>query len=354
MKRISYLILIVVFAAGIFLLLHFYDAYTADVTTPLSSSTAPTVFTIKDGQTVDEIGTNLQKSHLIRSLTAFKIYVRLHNVSSKLQAGIYKIHQNWNMQQVIAALEQGSFYKLVVIPSGTRKEEVSSIIEATLSQNNSDKQFSVDAFTNDINTPSKFAASYPFLQYIPQGKGMEGFLYNGNYLMADDTTADDAVKTLLSSFDQQVMHNIDQTTIGENGLTFYQDLVLASIVDKEAASLSYGDKRMIADIFIRRLQQGITLGSDVTVEYAKGYSPQKNTWWDGDITANDLQNPSPYNTRLNPGLPPTPIDSPDISSINAVLTPKPNNYLYFLTDAQGQIHFATTLEEQNNNTSRYL
>ena len=111
---------------------------------------------------------------------------------------------------------------------------------------------------------------------------------------------------------------------------------------------------MVAYIFLQRLSLGMTLGSDATLQYALGYSKSENTWWRINITQNELELNSPYNTRLNPGLPPSPIDSPDITSIQAVLNPTPNPYLYFLSDKNGVMHYAQTLTQQNQNISEYL
>jgi UPF0755 protein len=108
-----------------------------------------------------------------------------------------------------------------------------------------------------------------------------------------------------------------------------------------------------SSVFINRLNIGMALEADPTVQYALGYQADTKTWWKKDLTVDDLLVKSPYNTRVNVGLPPGPISNPGLSAIKAALNPAKTDYLYFFADSKGHLHFATTLQGHNANIQKY-
>jgi UPF0755 protein len=134
-------------------------------------------------------------------------------------------------------------------------------------------------------------------------------------------------------------------------LTDAQTIIIASIIEREA--IFPEDRPMVASVLINRLNLGMPLGSDPTVMYALGYQADTKSWWKKDLTVDDLAINSAYNTRKNAGLPPTPISNPGLSAIEAALVPAKTNYLYFFSDKQGHLHFATTVEGHNANIQKY-
>jgi UPF0755 protein len=136
-------------------------------------------------------------------------------------------------------------------------------------------------------------------------------------------------------------------------LNFTQNevMTLASIVSHEASTAQ--DMKMVAGVLMNRLNIGMPLQSDVTLQYAKGYDRQLKTWWP-EPKAADKAIVSPFNTYMNRGLPPHPICNPGSDSIIAVLQPAKNNFIYYLADSQGKVHYAATLEEHNKNVDKYL
>src|SRR5581483_2493272 len=118
----------------------------------------------------------------------------------------------------------------------------------------------------------------------------------------------------------------------------------ASIIERETKSEE--ERPIVAGILLKRINAGWPLQADATIQYALGN-------WD-PVNADDLKIQSPYNTYLNTGLPPTPICNPGLSSINAAKNPTQSNYWYYLHDKDGQIHYATTIDEQNANIAKYL
>jgi UPF0755 protein len=146
-------------------------------------------------------------------------------------------------------------------------------------------------------------------------------------------------------------------------------VILASIVEREVTRET--DKQIVAGILIRRWKEGIKLDADATVQYAVAFQnscgavdycsadavvkDEKDVnWWPFSLSAEDINTDSPYNTRKNTGLPPAPISSVSISSLNAVLQAQSSDYYYYLHDPEGNIHYAKTLEEHNANIQKYL
>ena len=129
-------------------------------------------------------------------------------------------------------------------------------------------------------------------------------------------------------------------------------IVLASIVERESKNTD--ERPIIAGILLKRLEEGIPLAVDATIQYALGYQSNEKTWWKKDLTVQDLEVEGPFNTRRVVGLPPAPIANPGISAIKAVASPKQSSYYYYIHDKDGEAHFAKTIEEHNANVGKYL
>jgi UPF0755 protein len=129
-------------------------------------------------------------------------------------------------------------------------------------------------------------------------------------------------------------------------------MVLASIVEREGRTDE--DRPVIAGILLKRLNSDWPLQADATLQYALGYQAFEKSWWKKALTVEDKKIRSPYNTYLNAGLPPAPISNPGLSSIRAVVYPTVSPYWYYLHDPQGRVHYATTLEEHEQNIASYL
>jgi UPF0755 protein len=123
------------------------------------------------------------------------------------------------------------------------------------------------------------------------------------------------------------------TSLKRTNLDLNQAIILASIIEKE--TIFAEEAPMIASVFINRLNAGMPLQSDPTVQYALGYSEDQKTWWKNPLSSTDLGINSLYNTYLNDGLPPTPICNPGLNSINAILEPAETDYLFFRAACDG-------------------
>ncbi len=148
---------------------------------------------------------------------------------------------------------------------------------------------------------------------------------------------------MVDEFNEQVIPL--ESAFERQGLDLREAVILASIVEKEAVLAE--EQPMIASVFLNRLELGMRLESDPTVQYAIGYTTDQQTWWKNPLTGVDLQFDSPYNTYLYAGLPPGPIGNPGLSALRAVAFPAQTGYLYFRAacDGSGRHSFAQTFEE---------
>lgn len=183
------------------------------------------------------------------------------------------------------------------------------------------------------------------LKAKPQYVSYEGYLAPDTYRIYKDATLEEVINKLiawrLNSLEPEIFENIKISR-----KTFFEILTMASILEREVRSIA--DKKLVADIFWRRLSKNWALQADSTVHYA--VAKEGNVF----TTAKDRQTDSLWNTYKYPGLPPSPICNPGLDSIQAALYPEANNYWYFLTDKDGGVHYAKTLEEQNVNKYKYL
>lgn len=171
----------------------------------------------------------------------------------------------------------------------------------------------------------------------------EGFLFPDTYFVPADFTADELEALLTDTYTQKTASfDLDKHPLGEAGV-----IVLASILEREANTEE--SMRLVSGVLQNRLAIDMPLQADATLEYVLvGRSLN-------ELTAADIENiDSPYNTYKYRGLPPTPIGNPGLQAIRAVLDPLDNDYLYYVTDAEGQFHFARTFDEHKRNIERYL
>ena len=166
--------------------------------------------------------------------------------------------------------------------------------------------------------------------------------------MSGDATAKSAIQRALAEFDQVARKNNLEEKFKKRGLTLYQGITLASIVQKESIGCGVGtevceDQRKIASVFYNRMKAGMNLGSDVTYQYAA----------DKLGVARDTQLDSPYNTRVHKGLPPGPIATPGLSALNAVADPAQTDYLFFLSGDDNVTYFAKTDAEHTANAKAH-
>lgn len=317
MKRMLFipLVLVLVVVAGLF---WFYKNVS-----PVSSSEKFSYFIIAKGSSASQIGSKLQSAGLIKSALAFKLYLRLTGQSQKIQTGEFKLSPSLSLFQAVDVLFKGPVELWVTIPEGLRREKVAQ------------------KFATALEKDDVFIANF-----LQESKGEEGYLFPDTYLFPRDVTAGTVVKKMTDTFTAKT-----KGLKNNSGLSFEQAVVLASLLERETKTDA--ERPVVAGILIKRLNAGWPLQIDASVQYALGYDAALGTWWKRLLSLDDLQVASPYNTYKNQGLPPTPIASPGLSSINGVMNPVESDYWYYIHDTDLQIHYAATLAEHNANIAKY-
>jgi UPF0755 protein len=306
-------------------------------------------YTLKDGETAASVASDLSHLGVIDSASQFELLARLTGVQDKLRAGTYTLHKGASAAIVVDKLSLTSDFPAlhVTFPEGIRIEQMAVLAEKA--GFGTQQQF-LDAVKN-AKPPPGIAAMEPAAGAVPQYR-LQGFLFPDTYILPEGSTASDLVAMMLQTFVDKFTPAL-QEQARQHGLTPYQALTLASIVEREAVLDS--ERPIIAGVFMNRLAKGDTLGADPTTQFAVALDPAnvaKYGWWKQGLSEADLAIDSPYNTRKNPGLPPGPITNPGLKSIEAACNPTKTDYYYFVADSKkgdGSHLFSVTLEQQNAN-----
>ena len=294
------------------------------------------VLNIPQGENAAAIASRLQQQGLIPNAKAFLAYVRYKGWDTDLQAGTFRFDAPLSPVALAARLRQTppSDAVLVVLP-GWRREEIAAALPSS-GLNVTPAQFlQASAHAEGVRLPIA----------VPPNATLEGFLAPGRYTFP--RTA--APPTVVTAMVQRIAHWLTpawQQAVQAEGLTPYQALVLASIVQRETHHAD--EMPLIAAVYLNRLRRAMPLEADPTVQYAIGKPGQ---WWPAPLAAADLQADSPYNTYRHPGLPPAPIDNPSLEAIQAVAHAPATEYLFFRAacDGSGRHLFSRTFQKHLEN-----
>lgn len=338
----------IVLIVGLGGLIYFYT----QISTKVSDNEGTKLFTIETGQGVKEISANLESEGLSRSDFIFQTYIWLKQYGSKLQAGDYDIPQNLSMKKLVEILTSGeavSKERVVKIIEGWASTEIATYMaEIVAKENGYIEDEYVYEFLSIVDTtdtkniiPDK---DYDFLSDKPNDQGLEGYLFPDTYRIFKKTGPTHLIEKMLDNFDAKLT-KVLRDEIASQGKTIFDVITLASIVEHEVLTLE--DKKIAAGIFYTRMENGIPLESDATVNFITGKGALQPTFADTEIQ-------HPYNTYENRGLPPGPISNPGLDSIMAVIYPEDSDYLYFLTKPDGTTVFSKTFDEHLTNKAKYL
>lgn len=296
------------------------------------------VIDIPTGSTLNQVTDILKENNLIKNKIIFKLYVRLSDNSSKLKSGKYLFNQTYSNKEIINDLSKGKVYNdgiRITIPEGSTSIE---IVDLLTKNNLGDKK----VYKKLINNPKEFKNRFKFLD-DENIVSLEGFLYPSTYYFKEDESEKYILNHMLETFESKYNDKL-QKRQKELNKSLYEVINLASIVEKEAVLDE--DRPIIASVFYNRINIGMPLQSDATIQYI--FKERKKS-----ITYNDLKIDSPYNTYKVQGLPPTPIANPGIKSIEAVLYPANTEYLYFVATIEGGNNYSKTYEEHIKNVEQY-
>ncbi|MCF7846189.1 MAG: endolytic transglycosylase MltG [Candidatus Peribacteraceae bacterium] len=295
-------------------------------------------FAVERGESVRSIAFRLEEIGIIRDDWVLINYLRQNDLDTKVEAGHFNFHGGEIVAEVAETLLAGQTKQLsFTVLEGWNSSEIDTKLAAMgLIQSGDFSTFVREGGGTAGNEPGGWATDRPVAS-------LEGYLFPATYKIDPlNFSVDNLVARMLSA----MKSNLNELGFdpANSGHDLHAILTMASIVELEENSEENRPK--VADILWRRLESGLGLYADSTLFYVLGH--KKNL-----VTA-DFQIDSPYNTRKYRDLPPTPICSPSRSSLNAALHPDLNEYWYYLHDAEGQIHFARTLDEHNVNKAEYL
>ena len=304
---------------------------------PLDPSGSEQSFTVQQNESIASIANRLDEARLIDDASAFRDYLAYTGLDKTIQAGEYKLSAAMSIVDIAHKMQDATpeDVTFVILP-GWRIEEIAAALPT------SGLDISPEAFIATASSP------HPGFDFVAGASSMEGFLYPDTYIVLRNVTVDQFVAGLVRNFGLHLSTDLREG-FNRQGLTIYQAVILASIVEREAVHAD--EAPMIASVYLNRLKIGMKLDADPTVQYALGFNPDQQTWWTSPLSLDDLQIDSAYNTYRNDSLPPTPIDNPGLISLRAVAFPTKTDYYYFQArcDGSGYHDFAQTFEEQLQN-----
>lgn len=278
------------------------------------------IFTIKKGQTVSEIADELEDGGFIRSKAVFKFLVHTVFAGDRgANTGDYVFEKPLSAFAIAHRIVSADFRLKpirITIPEGLNKFEMADVIGTRLPHFDEEK----------------------FIALAP-----EGYLFPDTYFFTPRVTPEEVIIAMRENFDVKIKEQ--EEAIKNFGRPLEEIITMASIVETEARK--FETRKTIAGILWKRIDEKMPLQVDVTFKYVNG----ETTF---DLSLDDLAIDSPYNTYKYAGLPPTPIANPGMSSIIATISPGQNNYYFFLSDRQGNMHYASTFEEHKLNKQLYL
>src|SRR3989344_8897142 len=315
MKRLTVLLilLIIVVMGGIL--------WWKNGVSPINSSNKESaIFVVQKGSGLKEIAGKLETAGIIKNRVIFFLYARIKKLEGDIQAGSFRLSQSMTVGEIAQNLTHGTLDIWITIPEGKRAAEIAEILKEKIP-------------TYDPSWPNVLAAS-------------EGYLFPDTYLIPKDADIEMIVSQMLGNFEQKY----DTLNKTATKLTKEEIVILASLIERE--TITDTERPIVAGILINRLNAGMALQVDATIQYAKGQNMVNKKWWEPVLIEEYKTVVSDYNTYLYGELPPGPISNPGIEALSAASTPTDTDYLYYLHDKNRQIRYAKTLSEHNENIEK--
>ncbi len=289
---------------------------------------------IPPGSGPGTIGRRLADAGVIRDTLTFRIELLRSGAGRRLQAGEYRFDQPMTVTEVISKIARGDVYLLpITFREGLTVREMAALYESK-------------GFGSAAEFIAAASDARPVHGFDPAAKDLEGYLFPDTYNMPRQSTAGQLVARMVAAF-EKVLTPALRSQAQARGLNVHELVTLASIVEKETGKAE--ERPLVAAVYSNRLKIGMGLQCDPTVIYAL----QRLGRYNGNLTRDDLQLDSPYNTYRYRGLPPGPIAAPGRASLEAAANPADAPYLYFVSRGDGSHVFATTLDEHNHNVYEF-
>lgn len=300
----------------VIILLYFFLVIQPPAGFPLGS-----MYTVTPGSGLNSIASDLASKNIIISPFLFKAFSVLLGGTKAILAGDYVLDKQESSLGIAIRMTRGDYHLQTIkitIPEGYNVSEIAKAISGKFPEVNG-------------------------ADFVEKAKSLEGYLFPDTYIFEINAKTETIIKTMQDNFKQKILGLDDQ--ISAFGKSQTDIIKMASIIEEEARLTE--TRRIVAGILWKRLALGIPLQVDSSFKYINGKVSK-------DLTTADLKIDSPYNSYLYKGLPPTPICNPGLDSIDDTLTPIKTDYLYFLTDGAGVMHYAKTFTEHLQNKKLYL
>lgn len=325
------------------------ERYEDELARPAGTDPQFRKFEILPGDTASAVASNLLAQSLITNADLFVDYVQYYRLDSRLEAGTYFLKQTQTLEEIAYALTDAAAATIPFLSlEGWRIEQIADIIDQNPLLDFSGNDFLAVVGPGAAIPPEiKARAGIPDVMSNGQPPSLEGFLFPATYQLKPGITPFELRDEMLAAFNRNVTDAMLQQAAAQH-LTLYEVVTLASIVERETVVAD--EAPIIASVYLNRYRLPMRLDADPTVQYAIG-NTRDGSWWP-QITQADyygltgVPNQS-YSTYLNEGLPPGPIASPGVGSINAVLNPAVTEYFYFRAGCNNDgRHEFFTLEQQ--------
>lgn len=327
--KISFLALFLLFATSGFAAWQYYDHFRAS---PIKLHTEEQIFTIESGSSISQVANRLEEQGIISNAMLFKALARLTKQAHKIKAGEFELKADMTSESLLAHFVSGKTvqYQFSLVEGHTYKSLIKKIKQSpSLIQTLSDEDYA--------SIMQKLGSN----QANP-----EGWFYPDTYNFPRNTTDVDFLKRAHGNMQDLLAEEWQKREPNPHIKTPYEALILASIVEKETGIAE--ERPLIAGVFLNRLAKGMKLQTDPTVIYGMGDR------YAGNIRKADLKRDTPYNTYTRTGLPPTPIATPSVEAIRAVLHPQKTDALFFVAKGGGAHHFSKTYAEHRQAVVKYL
>ncbi|MFZ2985094.1 MAG: endolytic transglycosylase MltG, partial [Candidatus Moraniibacteriota bacterium] len=297
-------------------------------------------FEVGQGENSFSVAKHLEDSGLITTRYVFLWQLAREGKIHMLVAGTYGLSGNLTIADIVFMMTEGKTVPRdlrITFPEGWNSEKMAERLTAN--------SLPGAAFLALVQKPKpEWRQKFDFLADLPATASLEGFLFPDTYFFNPQTSAEVIIEKMLTNFGMKVDVRL-RVKARERQHNLYEAVTLASIVENEVKSAT--DRKIVADIFLRRLAIGQALQSCATLQYILGVDKTQYSYA-------ETRTPSPYNTYMNAGLPPGPIGNPGIVSLEATLAPQSNPYFYFLSDPKtGGTIFSVTYEEHVKNKNLY-
>jgi len=343
MKKFIFLILLICIGIGAWFLY-------SEIFTEQAQYTDKVTFVISKGESVSQVADKLAKEHIIRNAWLFKKYLTFKKMDKEIREGQFEVTSPITLARVVNSLANPTQAETTItILPGWDLRDIAEYFEKNEVASSTDFLAVVGQSAYNYKTAREISpvveGDWKVTADKPNFVSYDGYLAPDTYRIFKNATVAEIVQKLITERESQFTDQM-YADIVKSGHSVFEVLTMASILEREVRDSK--DRKLVSDLFWRRYDQNWALQADSTVHYAVNKK--------GDVftTTEDRDSLSPWNTYRYPGLPLGPISTPNIDSIMAAIYPQSNDYWYFLTDKDGVVRYAKSLDEHNLNRQKYL